>query len=529
MIERLFDSMFCLAKYPDIPCQRHKQCTVTYFCLHSHCQEPFLCGSCKDCHNPSHKNNFVSVKEIFQGNLNKRVTKILSDYSIESIEKSREQVIDTLNTLREEFNRNIQEVIKNTNRYFDYFTIKSQRMSRDKEEFDSLCNIAPKIHHISTNSYRRLIELYNKLSVDCDDLNGDHPSNAVKELMNETKYMKEQLNSVYFNELKEIFQKKVVDYNKLKIDYCFKIPGSQGVGLDASAYMNGWNILAVGYKEDGKGSLALWDLKRHKIVATLKDIHTKVIIHVVWVPSKSLLVTCAHDTLIKAFRVRLVEGNVKLEHRGTLRGHTDWIRCLSFIEDEQLLVSAGTAPNLKLWDLDKMKRLSIINTSNDGELDGSLAYIPNKKLIGAGFKTGYIRFYHITKRNLVTVIPTGYTNYYCSGLQYLPKRKLIVAHVYYKTTKIWSFDENKNVAKEKDVIISESNVTGCIIPNEDESQLLLTSVSSYVEAYDINRKKIKNISLSPHISKTKSPVYLSGLGKISICDLTSENICLLKN
>jgi WD40 repeat protein len=197
-----------------------------------------------------------------------------------------------------------------------------------------------------------------------------------------------------------------------------------------------------------------------------------------------------------------------IKQLATFRGHTNLVRCIKYIETEDVLVSAGDDPDIKVWDLKTLKRFANISTDSNTNMDGSIAYIPKDKLVGVGFRSGVVRFYHLYKKNLVFEFKTGFENFYTYGLQYLPKRKLILGRVKERIIKVWKFDdENKKVEPYK-TIKAKGEYPDCIVANEDESQLLFTSRDQFLEMYDFATEKTALYNLQPHIKKTNALLFL---------------------
>jgi len=211
----------------------------------------------------------------------------------------------------------------------------------------------------------------------------------------------------------------------------------------------------------------------------------------------------------------------------TFRGHTNLVRCIKYLDGEDLLVSAGDDAGIKVWDLKGLRRFATICTEANTNMDGSIAYIPKDKLVGVGFRSGVVRFYHLFKKNMVFEFKTGFENFYTYGLQYLPKRKLILGRVKESTITIWKYDDEKKKADHYKTIKAKGNYPDCIVANEDESQLLFTSRDQFLEVYDFGTDKTATHNLGQHISKTNALVFLDSLGKVSVCDYTSGKVCIL--
>jgi len=318
---------------------------------------------------------------------------------------------------------------------------------------------------------------------------------------------------------------KPVDFFNLKVKTSYSIPASEGVLYEACAFIPKWNVLAVGFRKNQQGSLGLYNIKSHELVSSTENVHKRWINHVVWVEKWNCIVTCSNDTKIKVFGVR-DEGKT-LKNLTTFRGHTNLVRCIKYLENHDLLVSAGDDPDIKIWDLKKLRRYTTISTNGQTNMDGSIAYIPKDNLIGVGFRSGFIRFFNIYKRTVSFEFKTGFENFYTYGLQYLPKRKLILGRVKEHVIKVWKYDEDKKKVEQYKTITAKGSYPDCIVPNEDESQLLFTSRDQFLEMYDFNNDKTAQYNLQPHIKKTNALLFLDNLGKVSVCDYTSGKICIL--
>lgn len=117
-MEKFFESLFSPNR-PGSLCEKHSKSSILYFCPAEDCSEPLLCHHCKDNHTAAHKSNFVVLKELFNGQIQKKVQKSLCEYDVEVLEKSRQQILKTLNVVREELNKTITELAAFTNKYFD--------------------------------------------------------------------------------------------------------------------------------------------------------------------------------------------------------------------------------------------------------------------------------------------------------------------------------------------------------------------------------------------------------------------------
>ena len=207
-------------------------------------------------------------------------------------------------------------------------------------------------------------------------------------------------------------------------------------------------------------------------------------------------------------------------------GHVDEVRCIKYLESEDLLLSAGVDPNIKVWDLNRFMRRTDISTNSHGDMDGSIVYILENRLVGAGFKSGHIRLYHLFKKNLVFEIRTGFYEYYIYGLSYLPKRKLIIASVNNNTVKVWRWNSEDKRAEEDQIINTKSEHQSSIKYNEDETQLIFATEEPFLESYDLSDKE-RTLYYVDHIKMITSVLYVEGIKKVFVYDTGSGNITVL--
>jgi len=426
--------------------------------------------------------------------------------------------------MEEEVVKTIRELKKSAEDYFNDLSENVENVRRTYTDFMELSGLCSK-GNVEAEQIKELVENYKILKQDIKifDMNLDTvPLNLQKEADTAANKFKYET----LAKLKANLDLQPMNFFKLKVKTSYSIPCSEGVLYEACAFIPKWKLLAVGFRKNQQGSLGLYSLENHELVSTAANVHTKWINHVVWVEKLSLIVTCSNDMKIKVFAVTN-EGKT-IRPLVTFRGHTNLVRCIKYLEGEDLLVSAGDDANIKVWDLRSLKRFATISTNSNTNMDGSIAYIPKDKLIGAGFRSGVVRFYHLYKKTMVFEFKTGFENFYTYGLQYLPKRKLILGRVKEKVISVWKYDEEKKKVEPYKTIKSKGDYPDCIVANEDESQLLFTSRDQFVEMYDFGTDKTAVYNLQPHIKKTNALVFLDSLGKVSVCDYTSGKVCILQ-
>jgi len=425
--------------------------------------------------------------------------------------------------MEDEVLKSIRELKKNAEEYFTGLTETVERLRKTYSDFNLLSALSSK-SDLEVEQIKQLIESYKILKEDIKIF--DLRLEALPEnLQKETETAANKFKYDILSKLNSSLNIQPIDFFKLKLKASYSIPCSEGVLYEACAFIPKWKILAVGFRKNQQGSLGLYNLESHELVSSVANVHKRWINHVIWVEKWNYIVTCSNDMTIKVFAVLDQGKNVKAI--ATFRGHTNLVRCIRYLDAEDLLVTAGDDPDIKVWDLKGLRRYANISTGGNTNMDGSIAYIPKDKLVGVGFRSGVVRFYHLYKRNMVMEFKTGFENFYTYGLQYLPKRNLILGRVKERVIKVWKYDSEKKKVEQYKTIKAKGEYPDCIVPNEDESQLLFTSRDQFLEMYDFGTDKTAQYNLQPHIKKSNALVFLDNLGKVSVCDYTSGKVCIL--
>ena len=424
-----------------VQCPHHPKLVINSLCLKDGCISPIICSSCKLEHPKNHSNYFISLQSFFNDQFTTHYAKNLhSRFSTDHIEAAHREIVGILNKMEEDVMRSIRELKRNADDYFTYLSETVERLRKTYNSFSDLSIVSSSRYDVEEGHIKQLIRNYKVLKQDISvfDLNlGAVPGNLQKEAETVTGKFKFEL----LSKLKASLDLKPVDFFKLKVKASNSIPASEGVLYEACAFIPKWKILAVGFRRNQQGSLGLYNLENHELVSNAINVHKRWINHVIWIEKWNCIVTCSNDTKIKIFSVS--EQGKKLKALSTFRGHTNLVRCIKYLEQDDLLVSAGDDPDIKVWDLRKLRRYATIPTNGQTNMDGSIAYIPKDKLIGVGFRSGHIRFYHLLKRTVSFEFKTGYENFYTYSLQYLPKRKLILGRVKEHVIKVWKYDDEK--------------------------------------------------------------------------------------
>lgn len=110
------------------------------------------------------------------------------------------------------------------------------------------------------------------------------------------------------------------DLTTLRVESHFKIPGSKGIGYEASEFIPEHNLVAFGTYHDRKSDLVLFDIDKKMVKTRLDNIHNDGVTYVRWIPEFKAIITCSYDKNIKLFRYEPTTN--KIWHLQTLRGHS---------------------------------------------------------------------------------------------------------------------------------------------------------------------------------------------------------------
>ena len=171
----------------------------------------------------------------------------------------------------------------------------------------------------------------------------------------------------------------------------------------------------------------MYDLSTKSISASVRGVHRIWIINVIWIDHKNYLLTGSNDFTIRVFKASHQGRSLRAIH--IFKGHTNHVRSLRYIENQNLLVSAGYDANIKLWNIDNFKRCGTISTNSATTMEGSIAYIEADRLIGVTFKAGFIRFYHLRKGDLIFQLNIGFEITPSVWVTLSPKKKMIIANI----------------------------------------------------------------------------------------------------
>ena len=512
------------SKTHNFQCPKHPRMSINQFCLKNNCESPYLCSLCKLNHPWQHVGYFQTVESVYKDQvIADYATNLNSDYSLDSVgiifEKTMKvllqietDILEFLRELKARVKQSFADLVENIGRRREVYT----KFMRYREN-------PPKTPLPLEEYIKNLLRSYKLLKSDNStvfDLRIMNISDQFRIEANETlQDFKKRLSS----SLNPKIDFEHPDFTRLHVKHTFKVPYSSGVLYQACTYIKKWNILAVGFKQASWSCLGLYDMETHNLAAINNKAHKAWTNHVIWIEQKSFILTCSNDNTIRVYK--LSDNGRRLNSLGLLRGHTGHVRCIKYLDDVSLLVSAGFDVNIKVWSLNNLKKCGEISTNSKNRIEGTFAYIKTDKLIGAAFYEGFIRFYHLFSKELVFQLKTGYQHDDIYGLQYIPAKKVILASVTNNKVQIWNYSEESRTAELAKAINLDGYYPNCILISQNQENILCSAGSRYVEAYNFISEKTTRINLS-EIKKASCLAFLE-FGKVLVSDMESGNFCIL--
>ena len=511
---------------PKLTCAKHPTQSVHSLCLQQDCSNPYICGHCEAEHSEGHLLAVQSLGSFYDDKALAEYAEVLNfNFSLQNIESMRDEMNMIIQNIEMNLSTILCETVQMIRERFEWLIAE---VGRRKEIVTSFEQIKEASKNIPDDKHiRELVESYRLLRQDYHEPLKFDLNSLLSNLKKATNNVIEEAQNKLLSSLKTGLNFEEYNFSKPKVKEKFQIPHSKGIGYEALAFVAKWNLIAFGCKDDNKYSVGLYDLDSKSTVSSVRYVHGVVINNVLWIDHKDYLLTGSNDSTIRIFRVSNQGRALQAIHR--FRGHTDCVRCIKYIHDENVLVSIGYDVNIKLWNIDNLKRCATICTESAGNMSGSIAYIKADRLIGVPFRSGYIRFYHLGSKSLVFQLHIGiFHRISLIGLQYLPHRKLIITNTPNAELKMWQYKEGERRVGSKTSVITK-DIPYCIVANSDESQLIYhvsKEGRQCLETYSFHTNKT---CLSNLPREVKAANCLISLGQRTLAsgDARSPNISIL--
>jgi WD40 repeat protein len=152
---------------------------------------------------------------------------------------------------------------------------------------------------------------------------------------------------------------------------------------------------------NSNGQIVFSDLSQGKLLEKL-SVSESAINSLVVVPQENLLITAGDEPTIKIWQIGNLEQVPTLTLKNTLIGHTDTISALAMSSDRQLLVSGSWDKTVRIWRISTGELLKTL-VGHD-ILISAIAITTDGKTIISGSKDGVIKFWDVgTGKNWQTL------------------------------------------------------------------------------------------------------------------------------
>ena len=250
--------------------------------------------------------------------------------------------------------------------------------------------------------------------------------------------------------------------------------------------MRSHNIMSIAFSPDGtqivsgegpqlqrSGRIKLWDVGTGRKIATLSG-HTNDVRSVAFSSDGTQIVSGSADNTIKLWDVSSQTTITTIEHtnfstvasspdqmtfastsRGkeiklwnvatgrnihTLKGHTDRVRCFTFLPDGMTLASGAWNGEIKLWDVATGQNTDTLTGHNGIQ---SVAFSPDGMTLASGAWNGEIKLWDVaTGRNTDTL--TGHRDHIWS-LTFSPDRVTLASRTLNGEIKLWDVATGQNI------------------------------------------------------------------------------------
>jgi len=305
-----------------------------------------------------------------------------------------------------------------------------------------------------------------------------------------------------------------LDPNKIRLEELVQIP-HPGVWL-ASEKIEKFDVFILGGRE---GRVSMYDSKTLRVLDVVQGFKSFIsCLH--YVPQLNYLLIGGADSQVA---VRRVEGRNLGKNIANLEAE-GYVTFIEYIEDENLIISVGTDPNIRLYHPTSLVTIGKIPTTRPGvKPRGGIHYFKDKKLLLVGFDDGMFHFYSLKTKKLAYAIFVEGTNYW--GLEFHAPTQTLYAHTAPNQIKIWDFKGERPV--DQNAITLEGEGEKAYHIRIVDNYLFSTSCSEKVIIYDIEKRQmLKKIEIPS--MKCEGLLVLEKEGRIIVTDEDSARIASIK-
>jgi len=237
------------------------------------------------------------------------------------------------------------------------------------------------------------------------------------------------------------------------------------IGWDSIESLEDISLLAFG---NDKGILEIRSSTDFTRIGT-HQVHKNFINCVKYSSRRKKILTASLDSTIGVLEI---QSDLKIKHKKTLTQHSDKVYAILLIEDQDIFVSSGRDPDLKVWDLNTCALKYKISTNNKGYMGTKMEYIQKHNLVVVSFKQGIIALYDLKNATEVHSFTIPSSNW-IHAMLYLEDTNELFVGVERGLVMSWKFENNKMNSSRTYTIPGDIPCT--MIPGNQERSLMISS------------------------------------------------------
>jgi len=305
--------------------------------------------------------DLITVDEMLRGSKEKFSSIINgSAYSLSMLKEMEERTHKSVQDAIKKLQQIIVAFERTQKELTTFLSSTSLSISHFTEKYRQYEDIINKIHQNPKEShtfFKDLVPLYKELKKE-KDLLDYNPKSIVENTLQQIGSTIENLDADLKLKLNKSLTSRGINFEKLRYDQHFPLEGCHGILPRAVAYIEKYDLLAIGFDGGGKGSLALVDAQTLKTVDYGKYVHKGLIRDVSWIEKKNWVITGGKDGIVRIFYLNPKEK--KLRRLQKLKSNTRMVFHVNYIPKKNWLIVGGEEDTIKIWNLGTPKAPRVI-------------------------------------------------------------------------------------------------------------------------------------------------------------------------
>jgi len=461
----------------------------------------------------------IQENQSLQNELVKNKHEILKEEIREYFDKLSINVQKQIEETRDSVLAKVEAIIQRETGFVDWDRFREELFKR-KEEYEKIADI-----NLQKKAFDSYFEFYNTTlkRIDSTNTNAYNKIDSTAKLFKFDEIVLESF-LVNFKSLCTVLESDFVtnvsfttnhlDPSKIRLEELVQIP-HPGVWC-ATEKIDKFDVFILGGRD---GRVSMYDSKTLRVLDATQGIKMFVGC-LLYIPQHSLLLIGGADDKIA---VRRVDGRNLGRHVSTMDAE-GYVTFLLYIEDEGLIASIGTDPNIRLYHPTSLVNVGKIPTSRKGSKPrGGAQYFKDKKLLLVGFDDGMFQFYNLKTKQLAFAIFVESTVYW--GLTFHEPTGRLFAHTHPGTVKVWNFKGDRPVEETALELEGEGDKPYNI--RIVDKYLLSASNNEKIFVYDLEeRRVVKKIEVPSF--KAQSLLVLEKEGRVIVTDEDNAKIASLR-